>query len=105
MHESSLLGIFFGVDFKNAITFAKFAVPRAKVIFSKVAIVKKFNTKPTLMFRIANERLNQILQAEIMVTLLLREVSKEGEVMRRFYDLKMVRSSTPVFALSWTVTL
>jgi inward rectifier potassium channel len=37
------------------------------------------------------------------MTLLVTEISAEGQQMRRFYDLDLVRSSSPVFALSWLV--
>ena len=57
---------------------------------------------PTLMFRMANERYNQILEAQLMVSLLRNEITAEGEFMRRFYDLKLVRSQTPIFTLTWT---
>jgi inward rectifier potassium channel len=30
-------------------------------------------------------------------------VTSEGEFMRRFYDLQLVRSQSPIFALTWTV--
>jgi inward rectifier potassium channel len=55
------------------------------------------------MFRAANLRYNQILEAQMSVTLVRNEISPEGEFMRRFYDLNLVRSRTPIFALSWTV--
>jgi inward rectifier potassium channel len=38
-----------------------------------------------------------------MATIVRNEVSQEGESLRRFYDLKLVRSQTPIFALTWTV--
>ena len=87
----------------TGITFAKFAVPTAKVFFSKKAVLRIFDGKPTLMFRIANERLNQILEAKVYVTLVAIETTKEGEKMRRFYELELVRHKSPIFALSWSV--
>ena len=30
------------------------------------------------------------------------EIAEEGESVRRFYDLELVRSRNPLFALSWT---
>jgi inward rectifier potassium channel len=55
------------------------------------------------MFRAANERRNQILEAQMGVSLLRNEVTAEGESMRRFYDLKLLRSQTRNFSLTWTV--
>lgn len=86
----------------TGLMFARFSRPTAKVLFSKVAVIAPYNGKPTLMFRTANERHNQIFEAEMQVSLVRDEVSIEGSVMRRFYDLKLVRNQTPIFALTWT---
>lgn len=87
----------------TGIIFARFARPFARVIFSKVAIVIPFDGVPTLMFRAANQRGNQIFDASISVSLARQGISKEGLVMRRFEELPLVRSRSPLFALSWTV--
>jgi inward rectifier potassium channel len=54
------------------------------------------------MFRTANKRKNYILEAQLWVTLVRDEHSIEGDFMRRFHDIQLVRSHTPVFSLSWT---
>ena len=87
----------------TGLIFARFSQPTARVIFSRVAVVCPFNDVPTLMFRAANRRENQILEAQVRVTLLRSEVSLEGHHLRRFYDLRLIRSSTPAFGLSWLV--
>jgi inward rectifier potassium channel len=86
----------------TGLMFSRFSRPTARVLFSQVAVVKPHNGIPTLMFRMVNQRRNQILEAQLRATLLVDEISAEGEFMRRFYDLQLVRSQTQVFALSWT---
>ncbi|MEI9930940.1 MAG: ion channel [Rhizomicrobium sp.] len=49
--------------------FARFSRPFARVIFSKVAVISPFDGVPTLMFRTANQRGNQVLDATVTVTL------------------------------------
>jgi inward rectifier potassium channel len=83
--------------------FARFSRPFARVVFSKVAVIAPFDGVPTLMFRTANQRGNQVLDASISVTLARQHTSKEGIVMRRFEELKLVRSRTALFSLSWTI--
>src|SRR5262249_38920825 len=83
--------------------FARFSRPFARVVFSKVAVIAPFDGVPTLMFRTANQRGNQVLDASITVTLARQHTSKEGIVMRRFEELKLVRSRTALFSLSWTI--
>ena len=83
--------------------FARFSRPVSRVVFSKVAVVTLFDGVPTLMFRAANQRGNSILDASVTVSLARQYVTLEGVEMRRFQELRLLRSSNPLFALSWTV--
>ncbi|MEG4280575.1 ion channel [Microcoleus sp. MON1_C1] len=98
----ALFGLW-GVAMITGLAFARFSRPTARVIFSRVAVIAPFNGVPTLMYRTANQRFNQILEAQQRATLIRNEVTAEGEFMRRFYDLQLVRSHSPIFALTWTV--
>ncbi len=86
----------------TGLCFARFSLPKARIMFSRCAVVAPVNGVPTLMFRTANQRRNRILEARLWVTLVRDEITAEGEFFRRFYDLPMVRSQSPLFALSWT---
>jgi inward rectifier potassium channel len=83
--------------------FARFSRPTARVLFSRNVIVGQYNGTPVLSFRMANERRNQILQAEVTLSLLRTEPLLEGGTMRRFYEMKLLRSRTPIFALTFQV--
>jgi inward rectifier potassium channel len=85
------------------LVFARVSRPTARVIFSKAAVVTAYNGVPTLSFRLANQRRNQILEAQVSVTLVRDERTAEGEWMRRFYDLQLARQRSPVFAMTFTV--
>jgi inward rectifier potassium channel len=85
----------------TGLMFARFARPTSRILFSDVAVITNHNGMPTLMFRAANERKNTILEAKLWAVLLRDEVSDEGSTMRRFYDLKLTRSQTPIFSLTW----
>lgn len=82
--------------------FAKFSRPSARVRFAKVAVVGPRNGVPHFMFRMANERGNQIVEARVQASLAVWERTQEGELMRRFHDLRLVRSESMMFVLSWT---
>jgi len=97
----ALVGLM-GLAMGTGLMFARFSRPTARVLFSKVAVITTYNGKLTLMFRTANERHNQVYEAEMHVNLVRDEVSIEGSVMRRFYDLKLVRNKSPLFVLTWT---
>jgi inward rectifier potassium channel len=98
----ALAGIVFGAV-ATGLMFAKFARPTAKVIFSAVVPISDHDGVPTVMFRMANARFNQIYEATARVRLMRNTVTPEGVVMRRFSDLRLVRDSSPTFALTWTI--
>jgi inward rectifier potassium channel len=87
----------------TGLAFARFARPTARVTFSNAILVSTYNQKPTLMFRAANRRRNQIIEAQVTLFLMLDETSPEGLFMRRLYPLTLVRRRTPFFSLSWTI--
>ena len=91
------------VALATGLVFARVSRPTARVAFSAVAVVNDFDGVPTLMFRAANRRSNQILEAEVTVTLARDSVTVEGAQFRRFEELKVRRSRTPLFAYTWTV--
>jgi len=87
----------------TGLVFARFSRPTARVLFSRVAVIGPHNGVPTLSLRLANQRRNQILQAEVGLALLRDEQTQEGDTIRRFYDLKLARHRSPVFAMTFTV--
>ena len=88
----------------TGLMFARFSRPTARVLFSRVAVICPYQGVPTLMFRVANQRSSWIVEAQVRVSLLLpREITTEGHSMRRLCDLKLIRTQTPVMALTWSV--
>ena len=92
-----------GFAIATGLFFAKFSRPTARVLFSRVAVVTARDGVPSLILRLANERANQVVEAQVHVALALSETTAEGEQVRRFYDLALTRTRTPIFVLSWTV--
>jgi inward rectifier potassium channel len=97
----SLVGLL-GLAMVTGLVFAKFSRPTARVLFSRVAVVSPRDGVPCLMFRLANQRGNQIVEALIHVVLALTETTAEGEVIRHLHDLHMSRAQNALFALTWT---
>jgi inward rectifier potassium channel len=87
----------------TGLIFARVSKPTARVMFSRVAVVTNYDGVPTLMFRAANQRSNQILEAEVMVNVARQVTTAEGHSMRSFFDLNVVRARSPLFLLSWTI--
>ncbi|HEY2773462.1 MAG TPA: ion channel [Candidatus Binatia bacterium] len=92
-----------GLAMITGITFSKFARPTARVRFSRNAIITTREGVPSLIFRMANERGTSLVEASAHVALLRDEVTLEGEEVRRFHDLALIRQTNLLFTLSWTV--
>ena len=92
-----------GFALTTGLAFARFARPTARVMFSDVAVVAPFEGVPSIMLRAVNKRHNLILEASAKASLLRAVTDDQGKLMRRFFDLDLVRAANPVFALSWTM--
>jgi inward rectifier potassium channel len=97
----AIIGVL-GFALVTGMTFSKFSRPTARVVFSERAVIGPRDGVPHLMFRMANSRHNTIIEAQLRIALLLEEVSREGQVLRRPYELPLVRDRNSTFALSWT---
>lgn len=87
----------------TGLMFAKFSRPSARVLFSHMAVIAPHNGTPHFMLRLANERDNRIVNVEAKLTLMREEPTHEGKIMRRFYDLPLLRKEIPVLRYSWTL--
>jgi len=101
MSIEALTGLI-GLALVTGMIFAKFSRPTARVRFSRVAVISKRDGVPSLMFRMANVRANQIVEAQIHVVLARQEFTVEGEEVRRFHDLSLSRHRNAIFGFSWT---
>lgn len=102
MAVESFIGLVY-LALTTGLVFARVSRPTSRIAFSRVAVVHDFEGAPTLMFRAANRRANHIFEAEAMVSLAHDVRTREGQELRRFEELRVVRARTPLFALSWTV--
>lgn len=86
----------------TGLVFAKFSRPTARVMWSRRAVLVERGGKRLLMFRMANERANQIVEAQLRVAVARNELTPDGERMRRFHDLALQRDRNVIFVLTWT---
>jgi inward rectifier potassium channel len=73
------------------------------LLFANNPVISNHDGKSTLMVRFANERHNIIGNATAKLWLLKNIVSAEGQSLRRFYELPLMRNEHPALALSWTL--
>jgi inward rectifier potassium channel len=89
------------VALMTGITFAKFSRPIARILFSEKMVIAPRDGVPHLMFRMANWRHNQVVEAQLRFILLVTETTREGESLRRPQEIALVRDKNPMFALTW----
>ena len=87
----------------TGLIFARFSKPRARILFANSPVMTTVNGQPTLMIRTANARQNFIVDATAKLTMLQVEKTLEGARFRRVIDLKLVRTSQPMFFMGWTI--
>lgn len=96
----SFLGLLF-ISFLTGLVFAKFSLPKAKVLFTKNALVCYDEDNLAFQLRLANQRSSNLVDAQIKVALLKLEPKKDGSMFRKIYDLKLVRDQIPIFSLTF----
>ncbi|MEZ4413606.1 MAG: ion channel [Gemmatimonadales bacterium] len=90
-----------GFALVSGITFARFARPVGRFIFSEHAVVAPYQGGRALMIRTSNARQNQILDVHARVLLARR--TRDGGAVREFFELPLERSEVAFFPLMWTI--
>jgi inward rectifier potassium channel len=87
----------------TGLVFAKFSRATARIGFSAVAVITRHEGKPTLMFRVGNQRGNTIVEAQVHVVAVMTTVTLEGETFYKAIDLPLVRDRQVGMSRGWTV--
>ncbi len=95
----ALVGLI-GIALVTGITFARFSRPTAQIIFSRFAVIGPYRETTAFMFRIANQRNNQLV--ELKARLLLSRLRPQGGE-RDFHFLALERDRVTFFPLFWTI--
>ena len=83
-------------------TFARFSRPTASILWSRNAIVAPYRGGTALMFRIVNQRSNQLIELHAQALLAQMTTTPTGRK-RSFEGLTLERSQVTFFPLTWTV--
>ncbi len=97
----ALLGLM-SVALATGVFYGRFSRPSARVKFSSMAVVAPYHEINGLMFRLANERPNQLIELEIQVLFAYHE-EVHGELKQRFNALPLERSTVTMLPTTWTV--
>ncbi len=87
----------------TGLLFARFTRPTAALLFSRNAVVGPYGAGEGLMFRIANQRRNEIIELGAQVLFSAMESDGRGGTVRRYAPLALERNKVTFFPLSWTI--
>ena len=93
----------FSMSLMTGLIFSRFSRPSARLLFANNPVIGIQDGEPTLMVRLANERHNIIGNATARLWVLKNTISKEGQSIRRFSELSLLKNEHPALALSWTL--
>src|ERR1035437_954570 len=89
-----------GFAIATGLLYGRFSRPSARILFSRNAVVAPYRDKTALMFRLANQRNNDIIEVEANVLAVFIDKDTNN---RKYFGMKLERNSVYFFPLSWTV--
>ncbi|MEY2565198.1 MAG: inward rectifier potassium channel [Verrucomicrobiota bacterium] len=93
----------FGLAVMTGLIFVRFSRPTARIEFTRNVVIAPFDGRPTLMLRVANLRHYSMAEAEFKVMFMRDEAVKEGDIIRRFYALKLQFDRIITFPVALTL--
>jgi inward rectifier potassium channel len=91
----ALTGLF-GFALATGLLFARFSRPNAKILYSEKAVVAPYHDITGFMFRVVNERQNQLIEVAATLTFSRMERHNDRQV-RKFYPLPLERTKVTSF--------
>ncbi len=86
----------------TGLLYGKFSRPTAKLFISQHALIAPYKDITGFMFRVANARNNQLIEAEATLIVAF-DVDENGKTIRKFQNLELELKKISLLALSWTI--
>ena len=86
----------------TGLLYGRFSRPSTRILYSKNAIVAPYKNLNALMFKVANQRRNNLMELEVNMLLVLINKA-ENDFNRKYFNLKLERTSVYFFPLTWTI--
>ena len=102
MTFEALIGLLF-TALSTGCIFARLSKPTAKIAFSEVFLFTESSNGPCFVFRVANTRQNDLVNAEATLTLLDLEAPSGRLKILKVIDLKLRRNRSPSLFLNWVL--
>ena len=98
----SLLGLLI-FALATSLLYGRFSRPVAHILYSDKAIIAPYLDVTAFMFRMVNERANQLIDLQVEVAMSILEKQPNGKNARRYYGLKLERNRVNFFPTNWTL--
>jgi inward rectifier potassium channel len=95
----SMLGLL-GFALATGIIYGRFSRPKTSILYSENVLISPYKNITGLMFRVANSKQNELIEAEASVVL---SFSSPNTNKREFVALTLERSKINFLTLSWTI--
>ena len=86
----------------TGLLYGRVSRPSARILFSSQALIGPYQDGQALMFRIANQRSNVLMELDATVILMQVEPTTSGPK-REFTELQLERTHVYFFPLTWTI--
>jgi inward rectifier potassium channel len=87
----------------TSLLYGRFSKPVAHILYSDKAIIAPYLDVTGFMFRIVNERANQLIDLQVEVAMSILEKQPNGKDVRRYYGLNLERNKVNFFPTNWTL--
>ena len=95
-------GLAFGAV-ATGLIFVRVSRPKPCFRYAENLVIAPYRGKRALMIRVASDRLGALYDAEARLSVLVPDTTEEGHHAHAIVNLPLVRASTPVLALDWTL--
>ena len=95
----SMVGLL-GFALACGLLYGRFSRPHARVLFSSHAVIAPYREGRAFMFRIVNERSNQLIEVDAQVSL---SMTNPDTGLRTFHSLALERTRINLFPSNWTL--
>jgi len=87
----------------TGLLYARFSRPDIKLLTSEKCLISPYRDISALIFRIANARHSNLIEAEVQVFMSYNKFDENGNISRGFDELKLERHTINLLALSWNI--
>jgi inward rectifier potassium channel len=86
----------------TGLLYGRFSRPNPKIKFSNISVIAPYLDMNAWMFRMVNERSNQLINVKVSV-IMSRIEERNGHPSRRYYGLDLERDKVNFFPMNWTI--